>query len=113
MTVEGYLAMWVQWQRSWSAADELGFPKAHPMFKNLRSGVAGNDTFDHLCEQADTWAAHVIDAVIDGLSPIERAAIYHKHLAAVFRGRDLDAAYDQAIAALERGIAAKGVAVDA
>lgn len=113
MNVEGYLAMWAQWSRAWSADDELGFPKASPMFKHLQSVGVSNDAFEHLCEQADTFAAHAIDAVIDGLSPIERAAIYHKHLASVFRGRDLEDAYARALTAIERGIAARGVPVEA
>jgi len=112
MTIEGFMDLWARWQRSWSAADELGYPKACPMFRGVRSGVASEDTFDHLCEQADGWAAGVMDALIDGLSPIERAAIYHKHLHAVFRGRDLDAAYARALESLGRAMASKGLTVD-
>lgn len=113
MTLEGCLEIWVQWQRSWSAADELGYPKVSPLFKGVCSGAASEDAFEHLCEQADAFAAHAIDAVIDGLSPVEKAAIYHKHLHAVFRGRDLDDAYARALTAIERGIVARGVPVEA
>lgn len=107
--VARHLAMWVAWQHAWSADDELGYPKQSPMFSGAQGGAVSPDTFDHLCEQADAWVARAMDAIIDDLPPIERAAIYHLHLCAVFRGRDLDAAYAAALEHLGMAMAAKGL----
>lgn len=104
-----YIEMWASWQSAWSAAGEVGFPDCSPMFKGSAGGVAGDDTFDLLCEQSDTWVAKAVDAIIDDLPPIERSAIYHRHLDAVFRGPDLEAAYERAIEAVEQGMRGEGL----
>lgn len=48
-------------------------------------GGGYSQTFDDMADASDVRVARVLDALVSSLTPIERAAIYHQYLYAVFR----------------------------
>ena len=75
--------------------------------------VAGgyNNDFESMCIVADRQAAEIMDALIQGLTPIQSAAVHHRYLRAVYRfPRDnFDEVFNQACDRLAFGIAARGL----
>lgn len=106
--VERYLTLWAGYMQAWQARDDVGYPTHSAGFGSI-SGAVCDDTFDHLCEQADATAARAMDAIIDGLQPDQRAAVYHKHLLAVFRMRDLEGSYERARIAIRAKLGVRGL----
>ena len=52
------------------------------------SGCVGggySQSFDDMVDAADVRCAMVMDALVNSLNPIERAAVYHQYLYAVYR----------------------------
>lgn len=73
-------------------------------------GRSGSDDFDEMVDRADSRCAQAVDALVEGLTPAQHAAVYHKHLAAAFRVRgDLDALYRDACEAIRRGLVRRGI----
>jgi hypothetical protein len=74
------------WRR-WMKKDDVttGYP-------GKAAGCVGggySQTFDDMVDAEDIRCARILDALVNSLEPIERAAIYHRYLYAVFRhGRD-------------------------
>lgn len=100
-TLKEYLAIWTRWIRR--PGIDLGFPHASPGF--APRGLADHEDLE---DEADNYAAVVMDKLIDGLGVLERAAVHHHQLHAVFRARDLQGAWASALEKLERGIRAEG-----
>lgn len=48
-------------------------------------GGGYSQTFDDMADASEVRVARVVDALVNSLTPVERAAIYHKYLYAVFR----------------------------
>ncbi len=73
-------------------------------------GVSGTSDFDSMVAAADATCARAVEPILDGLSPAERCAIHHRHLAAVFGFPrvDVDVAYDRALEAVQRGLTCGG-----
>lgn len=81
--LEWHFDNWRRWMRQDSVTD--GAP-------SKAAGCVGggySQTFDEMADAQDIRVARVVDALVNSLTPIERAAIYHQYLYAVFRhGRD-------------------------
>ena len=107
--LDQHLATWARYMRRWRADEDVGYPDHSAGFGESSGGAVCDDTFDHLCDAADAYAARAMDAIIDSLPPIERAAVYHIHLAAVFRMRDVQGAYEQARIAIRKKMAGRGL----
>lgn len=105
--VERALDQWRQHMRAWSAEDRLGYPTRSPAFVTGSRG--GGDAFEQLCDEADSLAGHAMEAIVDGLEPIERAALCHVYLHTVYRFRDLDAVLARAKAKIRRKLPSRGL----
>jgi len=105
--VDRYLDLWSTWMRK--PATDLGYPTRSSFLAT--GGTSGADAFDHLCDDADHYAAKATDAVICGLSPIEQSAVHHVHLAAVFRciRESITEVYERARGKVARELAKKGL----
>ena len=76
-------------------------------------GGGYSQSFDDMADSADIRCAQIVDALVDSLSPAERAAINNAYLDAVWRhGRGADY-MKQCLAAgrlkVARGLVARGV----
>lgn len=102
-----YLAIWRAWQRRGDI--HIGYPTRS---LGLSSGYASK-SFDEFCEELDSSIAHAMDAIIEHeLSPVQRAAVYHKYLHAVYRfpRNNFDEALNQALDLISTGMKRKGFA---
>lgn len=72
------------WSR-WMGVRVVALPPGAPKKASGGMGVSHRSDVDTMTRAADNRCAAAVDAIIDGLSPIERAAIHHFHLEAVFR----------------------------
>ena len=81
--LEFHFDNWRRWMRHDAATD--GYP-------GKAAGCVGggySQSFDDMVDAADIRCAMIVDALVNSLTPLERAAIYHRYLYAVFRhGRD-------------------------
>jgi hypothetical protein len=96
------MPLWAAWMRS--EAWGRGYP-SHSSFL-ASGGVAGEDAFGDLCDKADGQAIVVLDALINDLPAILRAAVHHRWLAAVFRFRPgiYERALAEAVEMLDHGM---------
>jgi hypothetical protein len=88
----------------------LGYPPASAGFSS--GGVVSADAWEDLEDEVDSHTVAAVDAIIDSLLPIHRAAIMHQYLAAVFRfraRRSLDEVLEEAMVEIERQGRAKGL----
>jgi hypothetical protein len=107
--LDTHLDTWARYMRRWRASDDVGYPDHSAGFGEAAGGAVCDDTFEHLCDSADAYAARAMEAIIDGLPPDQRAAVYHVHLAAVFRMRDLPGSYERARIAIRQKLAGRGL----
>jgi len=78
------------WRR-WMRKDDVG--EGYPRSAAGCVGGGYSQTFDDMVDAADVRCARIFDSLVNSLSPVERAAVYHVHLYAVFRfPRGLDEA---------------------
>lgn len=81
--LEWHFDNWRRWMRKDDVTD--GYPRKG-------AGCVGgglSQTFDEMVDAADIRCASIVDSLVNSLTPLERAAIYHEYLYAVFRhGRD-------------------------
>lgn len=99
------LDLWAAWMRSTSHLRELWYPDG-------ACGCVGggySQSFEDMVIAADQRAAEAVDACIESLTSVQRCAVLHKHLYAVFRFRDLENAYLEARTALALGLPMRGV----
>ena len=101
--VVGILTDWANWMKGYSP--NLGYPSHSIM---LSSG-GNSSTFEDMCDAADAHRNQAVDSCIDDLPPDQRAAIYRRYLAAVFRLRDYETAIVLAHDALEVALRRKGM----
>ena len=98
-----HLDNWAAWMSG--KGNRLGYPSRSPVI-----GRSHTTDFDAMCASADTRCAVAADAVIDDLPARERAAVYHIHLAAVWRVRgDIEDAYADACMSVAIKLTAKGI----
>lgn len=87
------LDLWARWMRSGQPLRELWYPDS-------ATGCVGggySHDFDTMLMDMDAHHAESVNAAIDGLRPVEQCAVYHRHLAAVYRFRlPVEVVYDQA-----------------
>lgn len=103
--LEWHFDNWRRWMRQDSVTD--GAP-------GKAAGCVGggySQTFDDMADAQDIRVARVLDALVNSLTPLERAAVYHQYLYAVFRhGRDaLQQALDTSRVRIARGLVERGV----
>lgn len=102
--LEWHLLGWAEWMEHGGGV--RGFPSRSAGFV-----AGGNSTsFDDMIETADIAAARAVDAIIDGLAPIEQVAIHHAYLAAVWRSSrvNLAAVLGRAKGKIAAGLRARG-----
>jgi hypothetical protein len=90
--LEWHFDNWRRYMRRDSVTD--GYPAK-------AAGCVGggySQSFDDMADASDVRCARVLDALVTSLTPIERAAVYHRYLYAVFRhGRgELEQAIERA-----------------
>lgn len=69
-------------------------------------------TFDEMVDAADIRCAMIVDALVSSLTPVERAAVNHKYLYAVFRygrGASLDQSLERARLKIAQWLVIRGV----
>lgn len=77
--LEWHFDNWRRWMRKDDVTE--GAPR-------VAAGCVGggySQTFDEMVDAADVRCAKILDSLVNSLSHVERAAIYHKYLYAVFR----------------------------
>lgn len=70
------------WRR-WMRKDDV--TQAAPRVAAGCVGGGYSRTFDEMVDAADVRCAMIVDSLVNSLSHVERAAIYHVYLYAVFR----------------------------
>lgn len=70
------LENWADWMRR--DTHKLGYPAKSLMV--MGGGAIGADDFEILCDDADSHAATMLDAIIDSISKPQRTAINHQWL---------------------------------
>lgn len=100
------LDMWARWMGSSQPYRDLWYPDG-------ACGCVGGGyslTFEDMLESADARVVEAVDGAIESLEPIQRCAITHYHLAAVFRFRgDAKKIYLEARAALRVALPGRAV----
>lgn len=79
--LEFHFDNWRRWMRKDDVTD--GAP-------GKAAGCVGggySQSFDDMVDAADVRCACIMDALVSSLSPMERAAVYHAYLYAVWRAR--------------------------
>jgi len=103
--VEWHLWNWEQWQLSRSSAGDYE--------SRASGGIGGTSSrlFDAMCAEADTRSAMAVEAILSGLPEIERMAVHHVRLGAVFSDRteQPEFPYARACVAIARGLYARGI----
>ncbi|HEY1283005.1 MAG TPA: hypothetical protein VGE96_00870 [Steroidobacteraceae bacterium] len=103
-----HLENWAAWQRRADAICEGAPPRA-----GSGLGRSHRRTFDEMVESADTRCAEAVEAILDDLPPLERFAIHHAHLAAVYRFHHHSARHEDLYASgrakVKRGLSARGI----
>lgn len=107
--VERALELWRAHMHSWRAHERLGYPNRSAVLGT--GGAESADTFDELCDAADLYGGQAMEAIIDSLPPIERAALCHAYLHTVWRFRDLGAVLARAKASVRRKMPSCGLPV--
>lgn len=93
--LEDVLRNWSAWMRAYEPVD------AYPAHSAVLSTGGASQTFEVMCEALDAWLAKATDAAIQDLSAVQRCAIHHEYLSAVFRFReDFQKALESARSAL-------------
>lgn len=101
--LEWHFDNWRRWMRKDDVTD--GAP-------GKACGCVGggySQSFDEMVDAADVRCARIMDALVNSLTTVERAAIYHEYLYAVFRMRDLRGTLVIARLKLARWLVVRGV----
>ncbi len=99
---------WAEWQRA-----EYTIAHGYPTRAASGLGRSHARTFPELVASADKRCAKAVEAILDGCTPLERNAVHHIHLAAVFRfprlGQSVEDAYARAREQVRSGLIARGI----
>ena len=101
--LELHLLNWATWMRH-----DIGVRGYPQKALGLATGGASEE-FDHMLEDEEKRIARVTDTVINDLPPIQRCALHHCYLHAVFRFRDYTATLDAARDGVRAGLKRKGI----
>jgi len=99
------LSLWARWMRSSQPFRELWYP-------DQAAGCVGggnSTSFEEMVEIAELRQAEAVNGAIDSLQPNEQSAIYHFHLAAVYRMWELEDVYLAARATLSVVLPQRGI----
>lgn len=106
--IDYLLQLWADWQQNHVSDYGRGYPS-----RSSVCGISHATSFDDMVAESDRRIARAVDAVITSLPPVQRAAIHHMHLHAVYRfprlGRGFEIAYSAAFEALRRGLQRRGI----
>lgn len=83
----------------------------YPSRASGRMGSSGSTDFDAMVATADARCAACVDALIDDLPQPQHLAIYHRHLASVWRFPrfDLEQCYRTARDSIAKGLTLRGI----
>lgn len=99
-----HLWNWARWHRL--DPSRLGYPRK-------ASGGAQcytNTDFDAMCNTADDACAEAVEAAINDLPMMEKVAIHHYHLYAVYRSREpIEPIYNRACDAVKKTLTRRGI----
>jgi hypothetical protein len=98
---------WAEWQRDQRTDFGWGFENA-----DGSGAISGSSReFDAMVDEADMRCAQALDAILDGLPPIQSCAVYHRYIAAVFSFHRalLDQALILAREAVRLGLMRRGI----
>jgi hypothetical protein len=105
--VTWHLDNWSEWLRDQRSDFGYGYRNRDAIF------LTGNSReFDAMVAAADMRCAHAVDTVVADLPLEQNRAVFHKHTAAVIRGRaaeNLEANYARARAYLALALPRKGI----
>jgi hypothetical protein len=103
--IDWHLWNWERWMRR-----DRGRGAGYPRQASGGIGRSHRSDFDTMVETADSRCARAVDAIVGGLTPACRGALYNKHGLAVFRGiRDEPGHYDEARRVIGRKLTRKGI----
>ena len=93
--IEDALRKWAAWHHSGGA--NLGYPRRSVV---LRSGWRQSTTvLDDMCEEADTQAAQIVEAIVNDLPYLQRGAVWNRWLGCrifiLHPESELDKAYER------------------
>jgi hypothetical protein len=102
--LEWHLDNWRRYMRRDNVTD--GYP-------GKAAGCVGggySQTFDEMADASDVRVARIVDALVGSLTNVERAAIYHRYLYAVYRFRlDVETVVNRARLRIAQWLVARGV----
>jgi hypothetical protein len=99
-----HLDNWAAWM---SGKVDVG---DYPSRSSSGLGHSSSRDFDALCAEADTRCAQAVDAVLNGMPPLLRLAVYNRHLGTIWELRcNGEAIYAQAVIVIERGLDRRGI----
>ena len=101
--VIGLLMDWADWQKGYRM--KIGYPQRSA---GMSSGGVVSETSSDDYTSSDNIRNEIVDCCVDGLIPCQKAAIYHRYLAAVFRMRDYEESLMHAHDQLMHRFRAKG-----
>jgi len=95
---------WADWQKGYRM--KIGYPRRSAGMSS--GGVVSEQSSDDYTS-SDNIRCEIVDGCVDGLIPVQKAAIYHRYLAAVFRMRDYEHSLLHAHEQLTHTLRVKGV----
>ena len=107
--LQWHLANWTEWQGD----RPYDFGRSYP--RRACGGIRSDASrdFDSMVADVDRSCALAVDAIVDGLPPIERASVHHFHLGSRFRAPvakpHAERAYAQAQRAIKAGLKRRGI----
>lgn len=106
--LDWHLENWAFWQR---APDNIS--RGYPGAASSGIGVSRRSHLDSMIDAADARCARVVDSIVGELSPVQRAAVNHYHLDAVFRfprvGMGAERAYARARETIAYHLTRRGI----
>lgn len=107
--LQWHLDNWASWHMARGQSLGGGYPTRAS--GGVRS-IASQD-FDTMVEAADIHCAEAVEAILDGCTVVQRCAVHHFHLGAVFRfprpGLGAEIAYRAAREAVRAGLVRRGI----
>lgn len=103
--VERHLENWSNWHRH--SSNNLGYPKRAMVA--CGGGQSVSNVFEEMCEDADRYAAEIMDALVNDLAIDQKSAIFHHWLGCVIRVRNQEKSLADAYGVLIVKIGARGL----
>lgn len=109
LRLDWHLENWAEYMQNRPTDHGRGYPG------RASGGILSraSQDFEQMVMRADVACAKAVDAILEGCTPTERAAVHHYHLAAVFRfpniGRGAEIAYHEAREKIRAGLQKRGI----